>query len=331
MPPTVSVIMPVYNGERFLRTAIDSVLAQTLRDWELIVIDDASTDSTPDILASYCDPRIRILRNEKNSKQAFCLNRGIASASGRYIATLDADDVSLPSRLEKQVDYLEAHPDVTLVASAAHFVDEVGSRFDFRAGGFGNCTANFMFTWICPTIHSSNVFRVEAARPPNGYDEDPQFWWTDDYEFMARIAFHGKVRVLPDPLVEYRIHTSSVSAKNVEEQLRQHHIIVRANIKRATGVEPDDLTLQAWKRFRETKAGVPATFESEGVKRLSVLIPGLLRGFTHDRCGPCVMPWYWAKHALALAILPRGPISIGARARLLVLALRIAVYKLIWH
>ena len=331
MPPTVSVIMSVYNGDRFLRTAIDSVLAQTFGDWELIVIDDASTDSTPDILATYRDPRIRILRNERNSKQAVCLNRAIAAASGRYIACLDADDVSLPDRLAVQVSYLETHPDVTLVASAAHFIDEGGSRFDFRAGGLGSCMANFMFTWICPVIHSSNVFRAEAARPPNGYNEDPRYWWTDDYEFMSRIAFHGRAHVLPEPLVEYRIHASSVSGKNRKEQLLQHDLIVSANIKRATGVEVDDLTLQAWKRFRETKAGAAVRFESDEVKRLSVLIPGLLRGFKHDPYGPCVLPWYWAKHALVLAILRRGRISIGERARFLALALKIAMYKLIWH
>src|SRR5580700_1874042 len=107
--------MSVYNGERFIREAIDSVLSQTLRDWELIVVDDASTDSTRDILVEYRDPRIRLLRNETNQKQAVCSNRGIAVASGRYIARLDADDVSLPSRLADQVSYLDAHPEVAMV------------------------------------------------------------------------------------------------------------------------------------------------------------------------------------------------------------------------
>jgi glycosyltransferase involved in cell wall biosynthesis len=331
MPPVVSVVMSVYNGERFLRMAIDSVLAQTFRDWELIVIDDASTDSTPEILAEYRDPRIQVLRNETNRKQAVCSNRGIAAASGRYIARFDADDVSLPDRLGKQVAYLEAHPDVALVASAAHFIDEAGSRVDFRAGGLGCCAVNFLFTWYCPVIHSSVVFRTEAARPPNGYDDNPRYCFSEDYEFMSRIAFHGKVHVLAEPLVEYRIHPSSVSAKNLEDQLFQSDIIARANIKRATGFEVDDLAWQAWKRFRTTKPGVPVRFESDEVERLSVLIPGLIRGFKHDRGERCVLPWYWAKHALALAILPRGPIPVGARARFLVLAVKIATLKIIFH
>src|ERR1039458_5312287 len=145
MCPAVSVIMPVYNGEKFLRTAVDSVLWQTFEDWELVVVDDASTDSTPDILADYRDPRIRVLRNETNRKPAACANRGLAGASGRYIARLDADDVWLPDRLAVQLRYLEAHPEVTLVGSAAHLIDEAGVRFGLHPGGYNDCSLKFTF------------------------------------------------------------------------------------------------------------------------------------------------------------------------------------------
>ncbi|HWY53245.1 MAG TPA: glycosyltransferase [Terriglobales bacterium] len=331
MPHAVSIVMSVYNGERFLRRAIDSVLSQTFRDWELIVVDDASRDSTPDILAEYQDPRIRILRNETNKKQAVCSNRGIAVASGRYIARLDADDVSLPSRLADQVSYLDTHPEVTMVASAAHIIDGAGSRVDFRPGGLNGCTLNFLFTRYCPVIHSSILFRAEAARPPNGYDEDPRYRVTEDYEFMARVALNGTARVLPEPLIEYRAHPSSVSAGNLEEQLSQTDFITRAIVRRATGLDVEDRHWQSWKRFFSTKPGVAVRFERDEVKALSVLIPALLRGFKHDPEGSCVLPLYWAKHALALAILPRNDISLGTRARLLVLAARIGVRKLISH
>jgi glycosyltransferase involved in cell wall biosynthesis len=331
LPHAVSIIISVYNGERFLRRAIDSVLSQTFHDWELIVVDDASTDSTPDILAEYRDPRIRILRNETNRKQAVCSNRGIAVASGRYIARLDADDVSLPSRLADQVSYLDTHAEVAMLASAAHVIDEAGSRVDFRPGGLNGCTVNFLFTRYCPVIHSSILFRTEAARPPDGYDEDSQYRVTEDYEFMARVAFYGKARVLPEPLIEYRVHPSSVSATNVKDQLSQTDFIARAVVRRATGLDVDDLCWQAWKRFLLTKPDTAVRFESDEVKGLSVLIPALLRGFKHDPNGRCVLPWYWAKHALALAIGRRGDISMGTRARFMVLALKIAVQKVIWH
>lgn len=331
MPPAVSVIMSVYNGEKFLRTAIDSVLAQTFRDWELIVVDDASTDSTPEILSEYRDPRIQVLRNETNRKQAVCSNRGIAAASGRYIARLDADDVALPDRLAEQVAYLETHPDVILVASAAYFIDETGSRIGLQSGGLDDCALKFRFAVLNPLIHSTVVFRAEAARQANGYDEDPQYWVAEDLEFLLRIAFRGKAYVLSQPLAEYRVHPSSVSAKHRKEQQAQGELIVRAMLRRELGLEVDDACRAAWFRFTATAAGVPVRFESDEVERLSVLIPGLLRGFKHDRGGRCVLPWYWAKHALALAILPRGPIPVGARARFLVLALKIAMLKIIFH
>jgi glycosyltransferase involved in cell wall biosynthesis len=323
--------MSVYNGEKFLRAAIDSVLKQTLQDWELIVIDDASTDSTLSILASYRDARIRILRNEKNSKQAVCSNRGIAAATGRYIARLDADDVSLPDRLLEQVGYLDRHPEVAMVGSAAVFIDEDGARISFRPGGLNGCTVNFLSTWYSPIVHSTIVFRTAAARPPNGYDESPRYWFTEDYEFMARIAFQEGARVLAEPLVHYRVHPSSVTVSNPAEQRHQSDIIARANIKRATGIEIDDLCWQAWLRFLVTKPGIAVRFESEEAQRLNLLIPAVLRGLKHDPDGRCMLPWYWAKHALALSVGRRGHIAIGARARFLVLALRIAVYKAIWH
>jgi len=323
--------MSVYNGERFLRAALDSVLAQTFHDWELIVVDDASTDFTPDVLAEYRDPRIRRLRNEKNSKQAVSSNRGIAAATGRYIARLDADDISLPDRLTKQVAYLEKHPEVTLVASAAYFIDEAGSRIGLQPGGLNDCGLKFTFASRNPVIHSTVVFRTEAARQVNGYDEDPRYWFTEDYEFLSRIALYGMACVLPQPLVEYRIHPASVSAISHKDQESQSEPITRSVLKRAVKREVDDREWLAWWRFNWTKPGVPVRFESDEVKCLSVLIPGFLRGFKHDPNGRCVLPWYWAKHALALAILPRGPIPVGARARLLVLAVKTATLKLIYH
>ena len=323
--------MSVYNGERFLRTALDSILGQTFRDWELIVVDDASTDSTPDILAGYRDPRIHVLRNEKNCKQAVSSNRGIAAATGRYIARLDADDVSLPDRLTEQVAYLEKHPEVTLVASAAYFIDEAGSRIGLQPGALSDCELKFTFASRNPVIHSTVVISAEAAKRLNGYDEDPRYWFTEDYEFLSRLASYGKACVLPEPLVEYRVHPASVSAIKHKEQEFQSEAITRAVLKRAVKREVDDREWHAWGRFNWTKPGVPVRFESDEVERLSVLIPGLLRGFKHDRGGRCVLPWYWAKHALALAILPRGPIRVGARARFFVLALKIATLKIIFH
>jgi glycosyltransferase involved in cell wall biosynthesis len=323
--------MSVYNGERFLRTAIDSVLAQTFQDWELIVVDDASTDSTPQILAEYTDSRIRVLRNEKNSKQAVCSNRGLAVASGRYIARLDADDVSLPDRLAEQVTYLDAHPDVTFVASAVHLIDEAGGQTGSHPGNFNDCSLKFKFAVTNVVIHSSVMLRAEAVRQLNGYDEDPKYWFTEDYEFLARAAFQGKARILPQAMVEYRVHPSSVSLTNVDEQYRQGEFVARAILEKILGHTVSDRGWQAWWRFQFTKPGVAVAFESDEVSFLSSAMLGLLREVKHDPEGQCHAPWYWARHALALALGLKNAIPIGARLRLLVLGLNIAAQRMLVH
>ena len=124
--PIVTVLMSVYNGERYLNEAIDSILAQTFTDFEFLIIDDASTDSTPKILHSYDDPRIRIVTNEENLGLTKSLNKGLALAQGEYIARMDADDISLPERLMMQLNFLIDNKTVPLVGSGAIMIDEDG-------------------------------------------------------------------------------------------------------------------------------------------------------------------------------------------------------------
>ena len=127
MHPTVSVVVRVYNAERHLREAVESVLAQTFADFELLAIDDGSNDASVAILESYGDPRIRIVSQPNGGKIA-AAQRGLAEARGRYVAILDADDRSAPERFARQVAYLEAHPDVVMVGSALGIIDERGAR-----------------------------------------------------------------------------------------------------------------------------------------------------------------------------------------------------------
>src|SRR5258708_7569819 len=115
--PLISVIMPVYNAAPFVREAVESILAQTLGDFELIMIDDASTDGSPEILARFTDPRCRLLTNANNLGAAETKNRGIAEARGEFLAFLDADDVATPQRLARQLEWLRAHPAVGLLGS----------------------------------------------------------------------------------------------------------------------------------------------------------------------------------------------------------------------
>ena len=124
--PRVSVILPAYNAEAYLKEAIDSILNQTFPDFQLIVINDCSTDGTEEIIRQYADPRLVPVKNEKNLGIAATLNRGLSLAQGDYIARMDADDISLPHRLERQVAYLDAHPDIAVLGTNVETFDENG-------------------------------------------------------------------------------------------------------------------------------------------------------------------------------------------------------------
>ncbi len=128
-PPRVSVVLCVYNQAAYVAEAIASILGQTLTDLELIIVDNGSTDSSPEVVHSFTDPRIRYVRNERNLGHAGSLNRGRALARGRYLAIMDSDDISLPERLARQADFLDAHPDVAMCGS---WVETFGARTEVR-------------------------------------------------------------------------------------------------------------------------------------------------------------------------------------------------------
>src|SRR5690606_37374672 len=125
--PRVTVLLAVHNGERYIQEAIDSILAQTFGDFELLIVNDGSTDATRDLVLSYSDDRIRLVDNDHNIGLPKSLNRGLRLAKGRYIARLDADDISEPDRLAAQVSFLQANPDVAMVGSWYRKIDGEGN------------------------------------------------------------------------------------------------------------------------------------------------------------------------------------------------------------
>jgi GT2 family glycosyltransferase len=226
--PAVTVLMPVYNGGPFLRPAIDSVLGQTFGDFELLVIDDASTDDSCEAVRAAADPRVRLVRNERNLGQTRTLNRGLELARGRYVARLDQDDVSLPRRLERQVATLEARPDLTVVGTWGYYMDATGrrrigatrrrvlDRGDFLGG---------LALGECPLWHISVTFRRDAIRDLGGYD--PAFGPAEDYELWTRVGrTGGRAIVLPEFHCVYRLHGMQQSVTSATAQRRS---IVRAH------------------------------------------------------------------------------------------------------
>jgi glycosyltransferase involved in cell wall biosynthesis len=207
--PLISVIMPVYNAEKFLREAVGSILDQTLSDVELIAIDDGSSDSSPEILESFRkkDPRLIIHRNPSNQGMPASLNTGLALARGKYIARMDADDISLPERFEKQVAFLETHPEIDIVGTALKMVDERGKTI----GGLSAPREDLAIRW-------ANIFTAAfwhatiMLRRSNIVDHKIQYNASrevSELDFFARLLENAHGANLAESLYIYRIHSGS--------------------------------------------------------------------------------------------------------------------------
>jgi glycosyltransferase involved in cell wall biosynthesis len=238
--PRVSVLMSVYNGERYLAEAVDSILAQTYRDFELIVIDDASTDRSAEILAAYRDERIRVLRNETNRGLTVSLNVGLAAARGELIARQDADDRSHPRRLEEQVAFLDAHPDVAAVGAQARVIDSRGAwrrRLDERKP-VSPLAVQFSLIFIAPMAHGAAMFRRAVVWDElRGYDES--FRTSQDAELWSRMAERWQIANVDQALLDFRVHPASVSSTMYsKENVARLEAVLRRNAERLTGDAP---------------------------------------------------------------------------------------------
>ncbi|MFN0032847.1 MAG: glycosyltransferase [Flavobacteriales bacterium] len=211
--PTVSVVMPVYNAERFLRVAVESVLQQTFTDFEFIIINDGSTDKSDTIVQSFNDARIRSIVNQQNMGVTIALNKAIELCKGRYIARMDADDVSMPERLQRQVEYLHAHPEISLVASVAEMIDLDGEHLGWWNTDRENISEAEIRSTIARTnciAHPTIMIRAEVMKA-HGYRQEKNA--AEDYDLWLRLISHGhRIAKLNEPLLRYRIHQQSVTA-----------------------------------------------------------------------------------------------------------------------
>lgn len=208
---TVSVVMPVYNGEDYLREAIDSILNQTFTDFEFIIINDGSTDNTKDIVLSYSDSRIVFLENEYNSGIVVTLNKGLDYAKGKYIARMDADDIALPERFEKQVDYMEKHKDIGALGTGTRiFGEDIETRDTHSTINSDKLKAELLFsTCMC---HPSVMIR-KSVLDLHHIRYDTQYRGAEDYELWWQIAMVSKIMTIPDVLHCYRIHPNQITQK----------------------------------------------------------------------------------------------------------------------
>jgi len=221
----VSVILCAYNSERFLRPAVESVLAQTFKDFELICIDDGAKDSTGKILDEYAahDSRVKVI-HQANTGQVKAAMNGIAVSAAPLIARMDADDICRPDRLAKQVAFMDAHPEIVLLGGAYELIDEK-TRILIKMGQpTGDADLQkICLSGRCPICQPLAIFRREAYERVGGYR--PDFSPAEDIDLWLRLGDIGQMACLPDVLLQYRQHAGSLS------ETKQH--IQLANIRRA--------------------------------------------------------------------------------------------------
>ena len=229
MPPKVTVLMPVYNGERFLRDAIESMLRQTFDDFELLIVNDGSTDGSRDLIRSYADQRIRLVEHEKNRGIVASLNTGIECACGEYLARMDADDVSLPHRLDAQVAFMEAHPEVGVCGGWVRTIDAHEALWQ-AAEWHEQIKIDLLFK---SAMYHPVVMMRTCLLTRNRYDED--FLHVEDYRLWLTLVEQTQLHNLQDVLLLHRIHHGNIGAKYAElqkvnadrcrvEQLQKLHI-----------------------------------------------------------------------------------------------------------
>ena len=214
----VSVVMSVYNGEKYLREAVDSILNQTFTDFEFIIIDDGSTDNTARILREYRDHRLISVHNSENRGQTRCLNQGLRIARGEYVARLDADDIALPQRLEQQLGFLALNPSVVLLGTWCECISETGTHVGFCKYPTDPNEILDSTVEMDPFAHPSVVYRRDVALQEGGYPE--QFVWAQDFALWLRLLRHYQAANLPAVLVKLRLHSRQMSVDPARVMLR---------------------------------------------------------------------------------------------------------------
>jgi glycosyltransferase involved in cell wall biosynthesis len=207
--PVISVIMPAYNAAKYLGTSIQSILNQTYSDFEFIIINDTSTDNTAQILSKYqaIDSRISIITHTKNTGIVGALNDGLDVAVGKYIARMDDDDISMPDRFEKQIEFLESNSDTFLIGTGAMLIDEEGNDLRFKQVLTGSEQVKKAIEKVNAPIHPSIMFRNGF-----GYKYRSKIINAEDLDLYLRLILDGKViDNLNLPLIKYRLRPNSLS------------------------------------------------------------------------------------------------------------------------
>jgi hypothetical protein len=267
-PPVVTVLMPVYNGEPFLKDAIGSILRQTYREFELLIIDDGSTDGTPNTLAESQrrDSRI-VVHRQANQGLTATLNRGLSVARGTFIARMDQDDVALPTRLAKQVAFLSDRPDVAILGTAYWLIDQKGRHVDLKRFP----TSDLHIRWtnlLAPAFAHPTVMLRRDLLLENGLWYDSAFPDVEDYDLWRRVLRHSRGANLGEALLDYRCHPGSMSSLRRATQLQSSDLLALQTVREELPDFP--VSLESVSRMRRLFVGGAPDDEQQVENRVAV-------------------------------------------------------------
>ena len=268
----VSVLMSVYNGEEYLKAAIDSIIEQSYSDFEFIIIDDGSTDSTHKIISNYDDKRIVCIHNEKNLGLTPSLNIGIKAANGKYIARQDADDISLADRLKKQVVFMEEHPEIGVLGTQMDVINEKGEKTNVYNLPCKHSEIVWQLLFGRSFAHPSVIIRKKTLDLIKGYN--PDFIHSEDLALWTSLVGLTKFANLSDRFVSYRATSGSISVKQANTQYSNTLLLRQLLISKTLGRE---VSIQDVEHITKFQNSIKSLTEEE-VKRAVENILGIYNG-----------------------------------------------------
>lgn len=248
--PEITVLMAVYNGERYFGEAIESILRQSFGDFEFVIVDDASTDGTSSILKEYAltDKRIRLIRNEKNLGLSKSLNRGLEMAKGAYVARMDADDIARPERFATQLAWLKGHPEILVLGSAIQMIDKDGCQLATNPPPFSSVEMRWtsFFGQQFVVCHPSVMIRRELFERFGFYAEIPT---SQDLELWGRLMYENPYPIanLDEVLLDYRVHSKAISTNQSELQFHTSNRVRQKVIEKLIGHEIEIEAVSAYR------------------------------------------------------------------------------------
>ena len=308
--PCVSVVMPVFNGERYLKEAVEGILNQTFGDFEFIIINDGSTDNTRGILESYADARIKLVEQEHQGLIA-SLNRGLAIAGGEYVARMDSDDIAAPERLEKQVAFLRTHPKIGILGTACRIIDDNGRDLGVRRWPISDLEIRWTGLFSSPFGHPTVILRRDILTK-HGLEYDDVFHMVEDYDLWIRALNHTRGANLNEPLLKYRVHGDRVTSKFRDQQLRSHDAVALRALREQ--LPEFVITPEQVSQFRGLFVGGSEFMPGLDVRRVTLaeLYLDMLRAFMSHRHGEPGLERLQRREALRIARLVfRWPLRPG--------------------